>query len=309
MADTVGPNYGWPWWLAILAALVVCAAIGFVQGTIITRIGLPSFVVTLAGYLFWNGMMLRILGNGGTFPINDSHINDLTSSNLSTTVGWVVMLVVVAVFGAIAWRRDAKRRSAGLVAPPPSVTLLKIAAALAAGIALVLLCNTNRGILEPIQGVPYVVLLVLGVVTAWSFLLGRTKLGRYLYAIGGSAEAARRAGINLAWVRTSAFVLTSLTAGVAGIVYTSRLRSISTTVEGGQLVLYGIAAAVIGGTSLMGGRGKAIHGVLGGIVIAAIDNGMGLLGYPAATKYMVTAVVLAAAVTIDALTHRSRATT
>jgi D-xylose transport system permease protein len=144
------------------------------------------------------------------------------------------------------------------------------------------------------------------VVTAWSFLLGRTKLGRYLYAIGGSAEAARRAGINLVWVRTSAFVLTSLTAGIAGIVYTSRLRSISTTVDGGTLVLYGIAAAVIGGTSLMGGRGKAIHGVLGGIVIASIDNGMGLLGYPAATKYMVTAFVLLAAVTIDALSHRGR---
>lgn len=306
MADTVGPNHGWPWWLAVLAALVVCAAIGFIQGTIITRIGLPSFVVTLAGYLFWNGMMLRILGNGGTFPINDSHINDLTSANLSNTAGWVVMLVVVALFGAIAWRRDGKRRAAGLVAPPPSVTLLKVAAALVAGVALVLLCNANRGILQPISGVPYVVLLVLGVVTAWSFLLGRTKLGRYLYAIGGSAEAARRAGINLARIRTSAFVLTSLTAGIAGIVYASRLRSISTTVQGGQLVLYGIAAAVIGGTSLMGGRGKAIHGVLGGIVIAAIDNGMGLLGYTAATQYMVTAAVLAGAVTIDALTHRSR---
>jgi D-xylose transport system permease protein len=309
MADLVGPGHGWPWWLAILAGLVVCAAIGFVQGTIITRIGLPSFVVTLAGYLFWNGMMLRILGNGGTFPINDTHINDLTSANLSNTVGWVVMLVVVAVFGAIAWRRDAKRRGAGLVAPPPSVTAIKILAALAAGVGLVLLCNANRGILQPISGVPYVVLLVLAVVTVWSFLLGRTRLGRYLYAIGGSAEAARRAGINLAWVRTSAFVLCSLTAGIAGIVYTSRLRSISTTVQGGQLVLYGIAAAVIGGTSLMGGRGKAIHGVLGGIVIAAIDNGMGLLGYTAATQYMVTAAVLLAAVTIDALTHRGRATT
>jgi D-xylose transport system permease protein len=197
----------------------------------------------------------------------------------------------------------------GLVAPPPSVTAIKVAAALAAGVGLVLLCNTNRGILQPISGVPYVVLLVLAVVTAWSFLLGRTRLGRYLYAIGGSAEAARRAGINLAWVRTSAFVLTSFTAGIAGIVYTSRLRSISTTVQGGQLVLYGIAAAVIGGTSLMGGRGKAIHGVLGGIVIAAIDNGMGLLGYTAATQYMVTAAVLLAAVTIDAVSHRSRATT
>lgn len=306
LADTVGPNYGWPWWLAIAAALAVCAAIGLLQGLIITRIGLPSFVVTLAGLLFWQGMMLHILGNGGTIPINESVINDLTSSNLTNTEGWIVLVVIEVIYAALVWRRDAKRRASGLVAPPPTVTLLKIAAAVVAGVALVLLCNTNRGLIEPISGVPWVVLLVLGVLAVWTFLLGRTKLGRYLYAIGGSAEAARRAGISVAWVRTTAFVLTSFTAGIAGIVYASRLRSISTTVDGGTLVLYGIAAAVIGGTSLMGGRGKAIHGVLGGIVIASIDNGMGLLGYPAATKYMVTAFVLLAAVTIDALSHRGR---
>jgi D-xylose transport system permease protein len=307
MADTVGPNYGWPWWAAVGAALLVCAAIGLVQGLIITRVGLPSFVVTLGGLLFWQGMMLHILGNGGTIPINESVINDLTSSNLSNTAGWIVLVVVLAIYAALMWRRDAKRRASGLVAPPPTVTLLKIATAVVAGVALVLLCNADRGILEPITGVPWVVLLVLGVLAAWTFLLTRTKLGRYMYAIGGSAEAARRAGISVAWVRTSAFVLTSFTAGIAGVVYASRLRSISTSVDGGTLVLYGIAAAVIGGTSLMGGRGKALHGVLGGIVIAAIDNGMGLLGYNASTKYMVTAFVLVAAVTIDALTHRGRA--
>jgi len=307
MADTVGPNYGWPWWLAIAAAVLVCAGIGLLQGLIITRIGLPSFVVTLAGLLFWQGMMLHILGNGGTIPINESIINDITSSNLTNTEGWIVLVVIEAIYAALVWRRDAKRRAAGLVAPPPTVTLLKIAAAVIAGVALVLLCNADRGILEPISGVPWVVLLVLGVLAVWTFLLGRTKLGRYLYAIGGNAEAARRAGISVAWVRTSAFVLCSFTAGIAGVVYASRLRSISTTVDGGTLVLYGIAAAVIGGTSLMGGRGKALHGVLGGIVIAAIDNGMGLLGYTAATKYMVTAFVLLAAVTIDALTNRGRA--
>jgi D-xylose transport system permease protein len=306
MADAVGPNYGWPWWLAIGAALLACAGIGLIQGLIITRIGLPSFVVTLAGLLFWQGVMLRILGNGGTIPINDTIINDITSSNLSNIAGWVVMLVIVGLFGLATWRRDAKRRNAGLVAPPPTVTLLKIAGALAAGVALVLLCNADRGVIVPITGVPWVVLLVLGVLGVWTFLLGRTKLGRYFYAIGGSAEAARRAGVNLAWVRTSAFMLTSLTAGVAGVVYASRLRSISTTVDGGTLVLYAVAAAVIGGTSLLGGRGKALHGVLGGIVIASIDNGMGLLGFTAASKYMVTALVLLAAVTIDALSHRGR---
>ena len=136
----------------------------------------------------------------------------------------------------------------------------------------------------PIKGVPWVVLIVLGVLAAWTFLLGRTKFGRYVYAIGGNAEAARRAGINLARIRTVCFMLASFTAGIAGIVYASRLRSVSTALDGGTLVLYAVAAAVIGGTSLFGGRGKALHGVLGGLVIAAIDNGMGLQGYSAAAQ-------------------------
>jgi D-xylose transport system permease protein len=170
----------------------------------------------------------------------------------------------------------------------------------------VLICNADRGRLIPIYGVPWVIVLVLVVLAAWTFVLGRTKFGRYIYAIGGNAEAARRAGVNLARIRTGAFILCSFTAGIAGIVYMSRLRSISTSVDGGTLVLYAVAAAVIGGTSLFGGRGKALHGVLGGIVIAAIYNGMGLLGLEAYVQYMVTALVLVAAVTIDALSRRSR---
>ncbi len=306
MAELAKPAIGWPWWAAIAVALLACGAIGFVQGSIITRIGLPSFVVTLAGLLFWQGVMLRTLGAGGSIPINTGVINDIASGNLSPLAGWVVMLVVVGAFGVWNWRRDARRRRAGLVAPPPSLTLLRIGAVLVGGVAIVLLCNTNRGVIVPIHGVPWVVLLVFGVLAAWTFLLGRTRVGRYMYAIGGNAEAARRAGVNLAGIRTLAFALTGLTAGIAGVVYASRLRSISTSIDGGTLVLYAVAAAVIGGTSLFGGRGKALHGVLGGIVIAAIDNGMGLLGFSAASKYMVTAVVLLAAVTIDALAHRGR---
>jgi D-xylose transport system permease protein len=309
MADLAGPGHNWPWWSAITAALLACAGIGVLQGSIITRVGLPSFVVTLAGLLFWQGVLLKILGNGGTIPINDAQINDIASANLSPLAGWILMLVLVGLFGLMLWRRDTKRRKAGLVAPPPTVTLLKIAGALAGGVALVVLCNTDRGIFAPIQGVPYVVLLVVGVLVAWTILLGRTQLGRYFYAIGGNAEAARRAGVSLARIRTIAFMLCSLTAGIAGIVYASRLRSISTSIDGGTLVLYAVAAAVIGGTSLFGGRGKAIHGVLGGIVIAAIDNGMGLMGFTAASKYMVTALVLLAAVTLDALAHRGRVAT
>jgi len=306
MADLAGPAHNWPWWSAIAAALLACAGVGALQGTIITRIGLPSFVVTLAGLLFWQGVLLKILGNGGTIPVQDETINNIASANISPLTAWILMLVLVGLYGLLMWRRDSKRRRAGLVAPPPAVTLLKIGGALVGGVALVLLCNHDRGIFAPIRGVPWVVLLVVGVLVVWTIVLGRTKFGRYLYAIGGNAEAARRAGVDLATIRTIAFVLCSLTAGIAGVVYASRLRSISTSIDGGTLVLYAVAAAVIGGTSLFGGRGKAIHGVLGGIVIAAIDNGMGLMGFTAASKYMVTALVLLAAVTIDALSRRGR---
>jgi len=306
MAELVQPARGWPWWAAILAALVVCALIGALQGSLITRIGLPSFVVTLSGLLFWQGVMLYILGSGGSILIQDDVINNIGSGTLSRIGGWVVMLVVVGIFGIQTWRRDARRRAAGLMAAPQSLTIAKIVAVLLAGVALVLLCNADRGFFVPVYGVPWVILLVFGVAALWTFVLGRLKFGRYIYAIGGNAEAARRAGINLKMIRTTAFMLCSFTAGIAGVVYASRLRSISTALDGGTLVLYSVAAAVIGGTSLFGGRGKAMHGVIGGIVIAAIDNGMGLLGFSAAAKYIVTALVLLIAVTIDAVARRNR---
>jgi D-xylose transport system permease protein len=305
-AELVKQQYGWPWWAAILVALLTCAVIGLVQGTIITRLGLPSFVVTLAGLLGWQGVMLLMLGTGGSLPINNTTINNIASGNLTPLASWVVMLAIVAVFGGRMWLRESRRRKSGLVAPPASLTLIKIAGAAVAGIVVVLICNTNRGPLTPIRGVPWVVLVVLGVLAMQTILLSRTKFGRYLYAIGGNPEAARRAGVNLAMIRTVAFSLASMTAGIAGIVYASRLRSVSTALDGGTLVLYAVAAAVIGGTSLFGGRGKAIHAVLGGLVIAVLDNGMGLQGYSAAAKFVVTALVLLAAVTIDSLARRGR---
>ena len=306
LAELLKPSgLDWPWWAAILVALLVCAAIGVLQGSIITRLGLPSFVVTLAGLLFWEGLTLKILGSGGSVLISDSIVNDIASGNLSPIAGWVVMLVIVGLFGVLTWRRDARRRAAGLVAPPPGLTALKIGGGLVGGVVIVLICNTDRGRILPIQGVPWVVVLVFGILAAWTFVLGRTRFGRYVYAIGGNAEAARRAGVNLRMIRTVAFTLCSFTAGMAGVIYASRLRSISTAFDQ-TLVLYAVAAAVIGGTSLFGGRGKALHGVLGGVVIAAIANGMGLLGLSPASQYMVTALVLLIAVTIDALTRRGR---
>jgi D-xylose transport system permease protein len=300
---------GLPWWAAILIALLICATIGLLQGTLITRLGLPSFIVTLGGFLGWQGVMLAILGTGGTVSIQDKTVNDLANANLTPAVSWIVMVAIVAVYAAMTLRKDQKRRASGLTAPPLTFSIAKVVSVAVAGVIIVLICNANRGVLTPIKGMPWVLLILLGVVTVWTILLGRTKFGRHVYAIGGNAEAARRAGISLPRVRTICFVLASFTAGIAGIIYASRLRSVSTNLDGGTLVLYAIAAAVIGGTSLFGGRGKAFHALLGGIVIASIDNGLGLQGYSAASRNIVTAIVLIAAVTIDALARRANSAT
>jgi len=306
MAKLLEQGTDWPWIAAVLAALVATAAIGAFQGTLITRLGLPSFIVTLAGLLGLQGVMLLILGQGGVVPINSTVINNITSGQLTASASWIVMLALVALYAGRVWRKDSRRRKSGLVAPPVSLTVLKMVGALIAAVVVVIICNTDRGVITPIKGVPYVVFVVLGVLVAWTFLLSRTRFGRYVYAIGGNPEAARRAGVNLAMIRTVCFMLASFTAGIAGVVYASRLRSVSTSIDGGTLVLYAVAAAVIGGTSLFGGRGKPANAVLGGLVIAAIDNGMGLQGYSAYVRLIVTALVLLAAVTIDALTQRSR---
>ena len=304
---TAPPN-NFPWYAAITVGMVATACIGVLQGTLVIRLRLPSFVVTLAGLLGWEGVVLYLVnthGTGGTIRISNSILLDLSNGNLSPVAGWIIMVGSVLVFGGVTLLRDRHRQSSGLVAPPLAVTILKIAVMAAAGVALVLICNTNRGVLVPLRGVPYVVLIILGFLILWTFLLGRTRFGRYLYAIGGNAEAAHRAGISLGWNRLWAFALTSFTAGAAGILYASRLGSISNNIDGGTLVLYAVAAAVIGGTSLFGGRGKMVYPLLGGLVIATIYNGMGLLGLAAAYQFMVTALVLVAAVSIDALARRS----
>ncbi len=301
----VQQGLGWPWWAAILAGLLATAVIGALQGTLITRMRLPSFVVTLAGLLGFQGVMIQLLGTGGTIPIPDAVINALANGTLSPLAGWIVTGIAVIVYAVLVTYRDRARRASGLVAPPASLTGLKILAAAAAGTAIVLICNFDRGVPRfPLSGMPWVIPIVFVVLVVWSLVLGRTRLGRYIYAIGGNAEAARRAGIDLAMVRTTAFTLAAMTAGLGGIIYASRLRSISTSFDGGTLVLYVVATAVIGGTSLFGGRGHPLHAVLGGVVIAAIVNGMALLGLPAAIQLMATAIVLLASITVDVVVRR-----
>jgi D-xylose transport system permease protein len=303
------------WWVAVLAGLGATTVLGLTQGLLITRIGLPSFVVTLAGFLGFAGLELYIIlnvpaGNGGTISITNSVINDFVNGNLSVAATWIVTAAIVAVFAVLTLNRDRGRRQTGLKAPPLSVSILKIVLVAAGGAIVAGVTTANRGRtgLSVLEGMPWDVLIVLGVCAAWSFLLGRTRYGRYVYAIGGNAEAARRAGINLRRIRTIAFGLAGLTAGAAGILYASELGSISTNVEP-NLVLYAVAGAVVGGTSLVGGRGKMSYALLGGFVIATIYNGMVLLGLSAAAQEMVTALVLLAAVTLDAFTRRKSSLT
>ena len=305
---------GDPWWAAVLVALAVTAAYGALQGIIIAKLGLPSFVVTLAGQLGLSGLLLYLInatggiGVGGVISLHNSIINDIENGYLNPTATWIVMIVIAAVAGLFIFYGDIRRRTAGLVAPPLSVTLLKIAGVVIASLIVAAIANTNRGRLIVVEGMPWSVLVVLAILFLWTVLLGRTRFGRYIYAIGGNAEAARRAGISIVRIRTLAFMLCGLTAGITGIIYASYLGSISNGVNGGQNVLNAVAAAVIGGTSLFGGRGRMIHAVIGGLVVGVIYNGLALLGLSAAAQLMWTALVLLAAVIVDRVTRRGSAT-
>jgi|ERR1039457_314219 D-xylose transport system permease protein len=303
--------YTLPWWIAIIIGLAVTAFFGLVWGVLITSLGLPSFVVTLAGLLGLEGLLQLMVartghGAGGSITNPSNIIYDLTAGNLSPVAGWVLMIVVVGVAGVFMVTRDRRRRASNLVAPPLGVTLLKVAVMAIAGVLVVLIGNTNRGVgVTTLRGVPWTVPIVLGVLVLYTVLTGRTRFGRYIYAIGGNAEAARRAGVSLAGIRTMAFVLCGLTAGIGGIIFASRLNSIGTNLDGGQLVLFAVAAAVIGGTNLFGGRGRMLHALLGGLVVATIYNGLSLIGLSAAATDIVTAIVLLAAVAVDTLARRN----
>jgi D-xylose transport system permease protein len=314
IAELIASPVNLPWWIAILAAVAITGAFGALQGTLITRLGLPSFVVTLGGLLFMNGVMLELANVdktavGGVIQIDpNSPVAKLVNANMSPALSWIVLIAGLALFAAVSLSRAARRRSQGLSAPPIGITLLTIALTAVGGIAVVIVCNVNRGALTALRGVPWVVPFVLLVLVAATWLMSRTRLGRYIYAIGANPEGARRAGINVARIRTAGFALCAMTAGLAGLAYESRLGSMSTSVQGGNLVLFAVAAAVIGGTSLFGGRGKPMHALLGGIIIATVFNGLGLMGVSDAVQFIATAIVLIAAVTLDAVVRRRAAT-
>jgi D-xylose transport system permease protein len=307
-----GQLHNWPWWASMVAGFAFCALMGLIQGVLITRLSIPSFVVTLAGLLGLEGVLLVILNQfagkqtGGTVAMNNHILYDIGNGLVTPVAGWILTLALIALFAAYTLVRDGRRRRANLVTPPFGLQLAKIAGVTVIGVAVVVVCNLNRGRITPIRGVPTCVYLLLAIVVITTFVLTRTRFGRYVYAVGGNAEAARRAGIRVNRIRVTCFTLAGLMAGVTGLFYASYTQSMSTAVDGGQLVLYAVAAAVIGGTSLFGGRGKMVHAVLGGLVIATITNGMGLLNIGAAGQYMITALVLLFAAGVDAVARRGR---
>ena len=305
----IGSPQNWVWWAGLIVGLAACAVIGAFQGTIITRLKIPSFVVTLAGLLGWQGVLIYVFdvdkgAVGGVITVSNNVIDDLVSGNMTPAAGWIALVVLVGLFALFTILSAARRRSQGLSALPMSITMLRVGAVAAAGVVLVYICNLNRGVLTPVEGVPWVIPFLLVIFAAQTFLLARTRLGRYIYAIGASPEAARRAGIHVARIRTIAFALCSFTAGLAVVVYASRLGSISVGFDGGTYVLYAVAAAVIGGASLFGGYGKPIHPLLGGLVIATLTNGLALQNISTAGTDIATAVVLLVAVTVDSTLRR-----
>lgn len=308
----VSSNYRWPWYLALPLALIVTTATSALSGFIVIRFRLPSFIVTLAMFLGLEGILLYIIdaqGTGGSVSVQNNVLRNLVYGDLTPLATWIFVIVAAVLTSFLMLRADRARRSSGLGGRPLWITITKIALLGVSSLLLILVFNANRSTFAHVVGMPFAIPIDLFVLAVGTFILTKTKAGRYVYAIGGNAEAARRAGVNVSRIRLMAFMLSGLTAGIAGLLYVSNLNGISTGIEGGTYVLYAVAAAVIGGASLYGGRGKMIHAVLGGLVIGTIANGMTLISMSAPTQYIVTALVLLAAVIVDSLARRGNTNT
>jgi D-xylose transport system permease protein len=303
---------GRPWPIAVVACLVTGAVIGLTIGVLVARLGVPSFVVTLAYFLGLQGVMLYVIGEGGTIPVRDSTILKIMNSNLSPALGWLLVAVVIAGYAWVTLSSARKRRQAGLPVQPVSVQLSKIGAlAVLASVATFLL-NQERSRnpeITSLQGLPIIVPIAIVFLVALTFVLNRTAFGRHIYAIGGNEEAARRAGIGIDRVKITCFVICSTMAAIAGILFASRDQSVSPTTGGSTTLLLAVGAAVIGGTSLFGGKGRIRDAVLGGLVVAVIANGLPLITSRSAVQFIVTALVLLLAAAVDALSRRRAAAT
>jgi D-xylose transport system permease protein len=295
-----------PWYVGMAVGLLTGVVIGTVLGTLVAKLGVPSFVVTLAAFLAFQGLLLLIVHEGNIVSIDDPVILAIANKNVPVTAGWIGWGVLILAYAAVQLRRVAVRRRRNLVGEPASIAMLKVLGlAVISGIAVYeLSIERSFSIRTSLKGVPIVVPIVLALVVLLTFVLRRTTYGLHLYAVGGNREAARRAGIATDRLRISAFVICSTLASISGFIAASRANSVDPNTGGSNALLYAVGAAVIGGTSLFGGKGRVIDAVLGGFVVAIIDNGMGLLGSKAWMKYVVTGAVLLAAAAVDALSRR-----
>ena len=305
-------NWGLAWPVALLAALLTGAVIGLIIGMLVARLGIPSFVVTLAMFLALQGAMLLIIGEGGTIPIRSEAILVVMNGNMSVIAGWILAVVIVAGFGLSTLLSIRRRRKAGLPAEAMSVWAVKVISLGVLIFVATYLLNQERQLPTAkvtIQGVPWVVVVILVLLVGLSFILQRTGFGRHVYAVGGNREAARRAGINVKGLMITCFVFCSTLAAVAGVLLASRDNSVSPTTGGAQTLLFAVGAAVIGGTSLFGGRGKIRDAVIGGLVIAVIANGLPLITQQSGIQFIVTGLVLLVAASVDAISRRRAAAT
>lgn len=304
-------NQGQPWYVALVASIAVGALLGFLLGSLVARLGIPSFVVTLAAFLAFQGILLLLAGEGGTIRVEDPTILAVENSNMSPTVSWIFFLIVAVAYVLSGLTAMNSRRKAGLKTELKKLWMIKTAGLLLiTGLAVFALNleRSNNPDLVSLKGIPYVVPVILLLLVIGTFVLGRTAFGRHIYAVGGNAEAARRAGIDVKRIRIAAFMICSSLAAIAGMIFASRQNSVSPTTGGSSTLLYAVGAAVIGGTSLFGGKGKMRDAILGGLVVAVIDNGMGLLGYAAGIKFIVTGLVLLVSAGVDAVSRRGNLT-
>jgi D-xylose transport system permease protein len=298
--QVAGSSHDFPGLVAIAIAILVGAAIGAVQGSIIAFFGVPSFVVTLAGLLIAQGMIINLLGTQGVIGIDDHQVLDVANYVLTKNTGWIVAIVFTVLLAIASFGTYIGRLRAGL--PTGNIIVTTVRVLFYGGLAFVAVavCNHSRG-------VPLVGLIVVFVVVLFAYIAGRTTFGRHVYAVGGSAEAARRAGINVKLIRILCFVISGSMAGLGGIILASRLNSVDLTFGGGTLLLDAISAAVIGGVSLFGGRGRVSGALFGGLIIGMISNGTDLVGSADWIKYVTTGSILLAAVTLDTVARRRQA--
>jgi D-xylose transport system permease protein len=295
-------QHGWSPYLAIAAAVVVGMAIGILQGALFTRFTIPSFVVTLAGLLAWQGALLQVLGKTGTINLTDPKITGLANTFYSTTVGWVMAVIAIVAYGAVLLLGHRRRVSAGLAGESAVAQIVRFVLVSAVVIVAVSVLNSDRG-------VPLAVLILLAFVIGMEFVVKRTGFGRHVFAVGGDAEAARRSGIRVDGVRIAVFAIAGTMAAIGGVMAASRLLAVNQNSGGNELLLLAIAGPVIAGTSLFGGRGSVWTALLGALVIGSISNGMDLLALSSAVKFMVTGGVLLLAVIVDAIARNQRQTT